>query len=178
MNQLVNFIRLANHRSLKSVISFWIVGEKITIISKTLKKNFCQIIGKFSWFFTQVAAGGVHSLVLTAEGAVFSCGINEKGTVPVEGLEAEGSTDTFREIVFAPELKRLGQIVQITAGASCGFMILLCDLKFFLNEKWDSKKSKPASLNNSLVYEISAIRAFFLYNDVNSLYFLWLVNNK
>uniref|UniRef100_A0A914MV86 Regulator of chromosome condensation n=1 Tax=Meloidogyne incognita TaxID=6306 RepID=A0A914MV86_MELIC len=68
--------------------------------------------------FVQVAAGGVHSLLLTTEGAVFSCGINEKGTVPVHGLEAEGSTDRFSEIVFSPEIKRLGKIVQVTAGAS------------------------------------------------------------
>lgn len=68
--------------------------------------------------FVQVAAGGVHSLVLTTEGIVYSCGINEKGTVPVVGLEAEGSTDEFTEIEFAPDIKQLGKIVQITAGAS------------------------------------------------------------
>lgn len=68
--------------------------------------------------FVQVAAGGVHSLVLTTDGAVFSCGINEKGTVPVDGLEAEGSTDRFSEIIFSSEIKRLGKIVQVTAGAS------------------------------------------------------------
>jgi len=49
--------------------------------------------------------------VLTTEGAVFSCGINEKGTVPVHGLEAEGSTDRFSEIVFSPEIKRLGKVL-------------------------------------------------------------------
>ncbi|KAL3126020.1 hypothetical protein niasHT_003617 [Heterodera trifolii] len=68
--------------------------------------------------FVQVAAGGVHSLVLTTDGLVFSCGINEKGTVPVQGLEAEGTTDTFSEIVFTTDIQRLGKIVQITAGAS------------------------------------------------------------
>ncbi|KAL3123855.1 hypothetical protein niasHT_004949 [Heterodera trifolii] len=69
--------------------------------------------------FVQVAAGSVHSLVLTTDGRGFSCGINEKGTVPVQGLEAEGTTDTFSEIVFTTDIQRLGKIVQITAGASC-----------------------------------------------------------
>uniref|UniRef100_A0A914HFK4 Regulator of chromosome condensation n=1 Tax=Globodera rostochiensis TaxID=31243 RepID=A0A914HFK4_GLORO len=68
--------------------------------------------------FVQVAAGGVHSLVLTTDGRVFSCGINEKGTVPVQDLEPEGITDTFSEIVFTSDIQRLGKIVQITAGAS------------------------------------------------------------
>ncbi|KAL3076663.1 hypothetical protein niasHT_039585 [Heterodera trifolii] len=68
--------------------------------------------------FVQVAAGSVHSLVLTTDGRVFSCGINEKGIVPVQGLEAEGTTDTFSEIVFTTDIQRLGKIVQITAGAS------------------------------------------------------------
>ena len=58
----------------------------------------------------RVAAGGVHSLVLTEDSTVYSCGINEKGTVPVQGLEAEGSTDRFSEIVFAPDIKQLGKV--------------------------------------------------------------------
>lgn len=58
----------------------------------------------------QVAAGGVHSVVLTSDGKVYSCGINEKGTVPVKGLEAEGVTDTFTEIVFSPEITKLGKV--------------------------------------------------------------------
>lgn len=68
--------------------------------------------------FLQVVAGGVHSVVLTTEGIVYSCGINEKGTVPVRGLKPEESTDKFTEIAFSPEIEKLGKIVQITAGAS------------------------------------------------------------
>jgi hypothetical protein len=40
--------------------------------------------------FLQVAAGGVHSVVLTEDGKIYSCGVNEKGTVPVEGLLSFG----------------------------------------------------------------------------------------
>lgn len=68
--------------------------------------------------FTQCCAGGVHSLLLTADGKVYSCGVNEKGTVPVKDLEAEGSTDEFTEIVFSDEIQRHGKIIQIAAGAS------------------------------------------------------------
>uniref|UniRef100_A0A915DV37 Regulator of chromosome condensation n=1 Tax=Ditylenchus dipsaci TaxID=166011 RepID=A0A915DV37_9BILA len=68
--------------------------------------------------FVQVAAGGVHSLVLTEEGKIYSCGVNEKGTVPVVGLEPEGTTDCFSEIKFDESLAKLGQPVQIAAGAS------------------------------------------------------------
>ncbi|VDM38648.1 unnamed protein product [Toxocara canis] len=66
----------------------------------------------------QVAAGGVHSLVLLEDGTVFSCGINEKGTVPAEGVEAEGSTDRLTPINFSDEIRRHGKLVMITAGAS------------------------------------------------------------
>lgn len=59
----------------------------------------------------QVAAGGVHSLVLTIDGVVYSCGVNEKGTVPVEGLEAEETIDKFSEIVFSDEIKKLGKVI-------------------------------------------------------------------
>ncbi|MCP9261344.1 Regulator of chromosome condensation [Dirofilaria immitis] len=46
----------------------------------------------------QVVAGGVHSLVLMEDGTVYTCGINEKGTVPGEGSNR--------------------RIVMLTAGAS------------------------------------------------------------
>jgi len=68
--------------------------------------------------FVQVIAGGVHSLVLTITGTVYSCGINEKGTVPVVGLSLEETTDKFTEIAFSSDINKLGKIVQITAGAS------------------------------------------------------------
>lgn len=57
-----------------------------------------------------MAAGGVHSVILTADGKVLSCGMNEHGTVPVKGLEKEDSTDEFREIDFPKELAKHGKV--------------------------------------------------------------------
>ncbi|CAI2340797.1 unnamed protein product [Caenorhabditis sp. 36 PRJEB53466] len=66
----------------------------------------------------QVVAGGVHSAVLTDDGQVFMCGINEKGTVPADGVEMEGSTDEFTKVLFSEELTKEGKIVMLAAGAS------------------------------------------------------------
>ncbi|WKX95743.1 hypothetical protein Q1695_012303 [Nippostrongylus brasiliensis] len=66
----------------------------------------------------QVVAGGVHSALLTADGDVYMCGINEQGTVPALGVEAEGSTDKFSKVEFSPEIKSQGKIVMLAAGAS------------------------------------------------------------
>lgn len=49
-------------------------------------------------------------MVLTEDGIIYSCGINEKGTVPVKGLELEEVTDKFTEIVFEEELNKLGKV--------------------------------------------------------------------
>lgn len=82
--------------------------------------------------FVQTCAGGVHSLLLTDKGQIFSCGVNEKGVVPVRGIEAGDVTDRFTEIEFSPEIAEHGkvgiggtsvhlffvQIVQIAAGGS------------------------------------------------------------
>ncbi|CAO4364351.1 unnamed protein product [Caenorhabditis nigoni] len=66
----------------------------------------------------QVVAGGVHSAVLTSEGQVYMCGINEKGTVPAEGVEMEGSTDEFTKVPFSDEIQEEGKIIMLAAGAS------------------------------------------------------------
>ncbi|EJW84671.1 hypothetical protein WUBG_04417 [Wuchereria bancrofti] len=67
----------------------------------------------------QVIAGGVHSLVLMEDGTVYGCGINEKGTVPAEGIEPEGSSDKLTPIKFSDSLiQRHGKVVMLTAGAS------------------------------------------------------------
>ncbi|KAI6184232.1 hypothetical protein M3Y97_00574100 [Aphelenchoides bicaudatus] len=68
--------------------------------------------------FVQACAGGVHSLLLTKDGTIFGCGVNEKGVVPVKGLENGDVTDEFTAIEFSDEINRHGKIVQITAGAS------------------------------------------------------------
>lgn len=66
----------------------------------------------------QAVAGGVHSAVLTSEGEVYMCGINEKGTVPAEGVEKEGSTDEFAKVKFEEDIEKEGKIVMLAAGAS------------------------------------------------------------
>jgi hypothetical protein len=68
--------------------------------------------------FIQVVAGGVHTLALTEDGRVsfpvvnyvsstdrifvqvFSCGINEKGTVPTVNADAEGSVSELGLVAF------------------------------------------------------------------------------
>lgn len=49
-------------------------------------------------------------MLLTSDGRVYSCGMNEHGTVPVKGLEKEDSTDEFGEIEFSKELKKHGKV--------------------------------------------------------------------
>ncbi|MFH4975229.1 hypothetical protein AB6A40_001938 [Gnathostoma spinigerum] len=52
------------------------------------------------------------------DGTVYTCGINEKGTVPGDGVEAEGSTDKLTPIKFDDQICRQGKIIMVTAGAS------------------------------------------------------------
>lgn len=66
----------------------------------------------------QVVAGGVHSALLTVDGDVYMCGINENGTVPAIGVEPEGSTDEFTKVELSNEIKSQGKIVMLAAGAS------------------------------------------------------------
>ncbi|KAL6736776.1 hypothetical protein Aduo_007089 [Ancylostoma duodenale] len=66
----------------------------------------------------QVVAGGVHSALLTADGEVYMCGINEQGTVPAIGVEPEGSTDKFTKVELRDEIRSQGKIVMLAAGAS------------------------------------------------------------
>lgn len=66
----------------------------------------------------QVVAGGVHSAILTKDGDVYMCGINEQGTVPATGVEPEGSTDKFSKVELSDEIKSQGKIVMLAAGAS------------------------------------------------------------
>ncbi|KAK0426113.1 hypothetical protein QR680_009539 [Steinernema hermaphroditum] len=68
--------------------------------------------------FSQAVAGGVHSFLLTTDGQVYGCGVNEKGTVPVEDVEREETTDEFKLLQFPDSLKKHGKIVMLAAGAS------------------------------------------------------------
>ena len=57
--------------------------------------------------------------MLAADGTIYSCGVNEKGTVPVRGLEPEGSIDEFTPIdIPARFTKDHGKVIQICAGGS------------------------------------------------------------
>uniref|UniRef100_A0AC35GQ44 Regulator of chromosome condensation n=1 Tax=Panagrolaimus sp. PS1159 TaxID=55785 RepID=A0AC35GQ44_9BILA len=74
----------------------------------------------------QVVAGGVHTTMLTDQHQVYSCGINEGGTVPVKDLAAEETKDQLTIIEFTDAVKKEGKIVQLTSGA--GFTAALTDL--------------------------------------------------
>jgi regulator of chromosome condensation len=74
----------------------------------------------------QVVAGGVHTTILTDQHEVYSCGINEGGTVPVKDLAAEETKDELTIIEFTDDVKKKGKIVQLTSGA--GFTAALTDL--------------------------------------------------
>ncbi|ETN84869.1 regulator of condensation family protein [Necator americanus] len=66
----------------------------------------------------KAVAGGVHSALLTCDGEVYMCGINEQGTVPAIGVEPEGSTDKFTKVEMNDEIMSQGKIIMLAAGAS------------------------------------------------------------
>ncbi|EYC16794.1 hypothetical protein Y032_0032g2498 [Ancylostoma ceylanicum] len=84
----------------------------------TKKPRKVDIIEDEGLEIVQVVAGGVHSALLTADGEVYMCGINEQGTVPAIGVEAEGSTDKFTKVELSDEIRSQGKIVMLAAGAS------------------------------------------------------------
>ncbi|GMT14591.1 hypothetical protein PFISCL1PPCAC_5888, partial [Pristionchus fissidentatus] len=96
------------------------LGHPGRLTSKKPRK--VDIVEEDEMKIMQVVAGGVHSLILTDDHRIFSCGINEKGTVPAEGVEKEGSTDEFAEIKLADLVPNFieehGKVVMLSAGAS------------------------------------------------------------
>uniref|UniRef100_A0A914PVV4 Eukaryotic translation initiation factor 3 subunit G N-terminal domain-containing protein n=1 Tax=Panagrolaimus davidi TaxID=227884 RepID=A0A914PVV4_9BILA len=66
----------------------------------------------------QVVAVGLHTTILTDEHKVYSCGLNEFGAVPVKGLAARGITDKLTVIEFTDDVKKEGEIIQLTSGDS------------------------------------------------------------
>ncbi|RCN49345.1 regulator of condensation [Ancylostoma caninum] len=84
----------------------------------TKKPRKVDIIEDEELQIVQVVAGGVHSALLTADGEVYMCGINEQGTVPAIGVEPEGSTDKFTKVELSDEIRSQGKIVMLAAGAS------------------------------------------------------------
>uniref|UniRef100_A0A1I8A6D0 RCC1/BLIP-II n=1 Tax=Steinernema glaseri TaxID=37863 RepID=A0A1I8A6D0_9BILA len=67
--------------------------------------------------FAQAVAGGVHSFLLTTDGQVYGCGVNEKGTVPVDGLDRGGSTNKFKLLQFPERFRDDKKIIMLAAGA-------------------------------------------------------------
>ncbi|VDM57937.1 unnamed protein product [Angiostrongylus costaricensis] len=63
--------------------------------STTKKPRKVDIVEDEGLKIVQVVAGGVHSALLTLDGEVYMCGINEQGTVPAIGV-----TDKFTKIVM------------------------------------------------------------------------------
>lgn len=52
--------------------------------------------------------------MLMEDGTVYGCGINEKGTVPGEGIEPEGSSDKLTQIKFSDSLiQRHGKVCTV-----------------------------------------------------------------
>uniref|UniRef100_A0A0K0CZS3 Regulator of chromosome condensation n=1 Tax=Angiostrongylus cantonensis TaxID=6313 RepID=A0A0K0CZS3_ANGCA len=86
--------------------------------STTKKPRKVDIIEDQGLKIAQVVAGGVHSALLTIDGDVYMCGINEQGTVPAIGVEAEGATDKFTKVELTNEIRAQGKIVMLAAGAS------------------------------------------------------------
>ncbi|CAD6192134.1 unnamed protein product [Caenorhabditis auriculariae] len=92
----------------------------------TKKPRKVDIVEEDELKIVQVVAGGVHSAILSTDGTVYMCGINEKGTVPADGVEPEESTDEFTKLTFPDEITAEGKIVMLAAGAS--FTAALTDL--------------------------------------------------
>uniref|UniRef100_A0A0N4ZN26 Regulator of chromosome condensation n=1 Tax=Parastrongyloides trichosuri TaxID=131310 RepID=A0A0N4ZN26_PARTI len=65
-----------------------------------------------------IAAGGVHSVFLTDTGEVYSCGINEKGTIPLKDRPDDDCITEFAKIEYDVEITALGKFIAIVAGAS------------------------------------------------------------
>lgn len=87
--------------------------RKIDIVEEEGMKIIQVSFSLFSYTNSQqVVAGGVHSAILASDGTVYACGINEKGTVPAEGVESEGSTDEFKKIHFSEEILHQGKVDQ------------------------------------------------------------------
>ncbi|KAJ1356882.1 hypothetical protein KIN20_014731 [Parelaphostrongylus tenuis] len=91
----------------------------------TKKPRKVDIVEEEGLKIVQVVAGGVHSALLTVDGDVYMCGLNESGTVPAIGVEPEGCTDKFTKVDLTNEIKSQGKIVMLAAGA--GFTAALTD---------------------------------------------------
>uniref|UniRef100_A0AC35U928 Regulator of chromosome condensation n=1 Tax=Rhabditophanes sp. KR3021 TaxID=114890 RepID=A0AC35U928_9BILA len=93
-------------------------GEQIGHGERNTTKKPRGIMDSLPDDIVDVAAGGVHSVMLTSNGDIYSCGINEKGTIPLPGRKDDDSITEFTKLTFSAEIMSLGKFVSIAAGAS------------------------------------------------------------
>uniref|UniRef100_A0A0N4ZUZ2 Regulator of chromosome condensation protein n=1 Tax=Parastrongyloides trichosuri TaxID=131310 RepID=A0A0N4ZUZ2_PARTI len=95
-----------------------------------------------------ISAGGVHSNVLTIDGDIYCCGINDKGTIPIK--DNVDSITVFKKLIFDVEVKKYGKFINITAGAS--FTAALTDTGSVLI--WGDLRDAGGEMNNHTLFEI------------------------
>uniref|UniRef100_A0A0K0DZN1 Regulator of chromosome condensation n=1 Tax=Strongyloides stercoralis TaxID=6248 RepID=A0A0K0DZN1_STRER len=95
-------------------------GEQIGHGPRMITRKPRRIDMLFSGKVIDIAAGGIHSVVLTDNGDVYSCGISENGTIPIEeSLNGNvDSVNTLTKLHFDDNIKDYGKIISIVAGAS------------------------------------------------------------
>uniref|UniRef100_A0A0K0EUI5 Regulator of chromosome condensation (inferred by orthology to a C. elegans protein) n=1 Tax=Strongyloides venezuelensis TaxID=75913 RepID=A0A0K0EUI5_STRVS len=126
-------------------------GEQIGHGSRLTTRKPRKIEEIFSGNIVDIAAGGVHSVILTSNGDVYSCGINEHGTIPINDSfeENSDSIDVFTKINFDGKIKEYGKIVSIVAGAS--FTATLTDQGSVL--LWGDFRDGGGEMDNHKIFE-------------------------
>lgn len=87
-------------------------GEQIGHGPRITTKKPRMIEELFLGTVIDIAAGGVHSVVLTNNGELYSCGINENGTIPIDDPLNNNcdSINTFTKLFFDEEIKAHGKV--------------------------------------------------------------------
>ncbi|CEF65418.1 Regulator of chromosome condensation [Strongyloides ratti] len=93
-------------------------GEQIGHGQRNTTRKPRGIMGTLPKDIIDIAAGGVHSVLLTENGDVYSCGINEKGTIPLKDRPDDDCITEFTKIEYDEDVTILGKFVAIDAGAS------------------------------------------------------------
>ncbi|CEF62644.1 Regulator of chromosome condensation [Strongyloides ratti] len=95
-------------------------GEQIGHGFRMVTRKPRKIEKVFSENVIDITAGGVHSVVLTSNGEVYSCGVNENGIIPVDGFfdSTHDSINTFTKLYFNKRIRDHGKIINIVVGAS------------------------------------------------------------
>uniref|UniRef100_A0AC35TU29 Regulator of chromosome condensation n=1 Tax=Rhabditophanes sp. KR3021 TaxID=114890 RepID=A0AC35TU29_9BILA len=125
-------------------------GEQIGHGERNTTKKPRGIMDSLPVDIVDIAAGGVHSVMLTSSGEIYSCGINEKGTIPLPcGREEEDSITEFSRLSFNPEIQSLGKFVSVAAGAS--FTAVLTELGSVL--LWGDMRDAGGEMTEHSVFE-------------------------